>query len=339
MGFCTRKNAKHWMRQHHLTESGVPIRRAGQMVNPDELEVRGEPLPYDYRPLTVLLNKPKDFVCSRVQEHGNKLVYELLPPSFFHRRPTMATCGRLDKYASGLLCLSQDGGIVEGLSKPMRIRTPHLKTLNDYLVTKRELLEERKMLTPERMYGENDEILEELMKQALDSMEDYKAGKRYEIEATLPFTSMHRRLFGSGRLILSGEARSLMPVRMEIDDFNPHKAVLTLYEGRYHQLRRMLASVNNKAEVIHRIGIGSLSIEGLGVGEWRVVTEEEKNQLVEDGIVKELKEKSRNRRQRKNQESNRMSAAWRTETQAADDDTQPLISDPKQRVRTRREAE
>ena len=44
------------------------------------------------------------------------------------------------QYASGLLCLSQDGGIVEGLSRPLKIRTPHLKSLNDYLVTKRGLI-------------------------------------------------------------------------------------------------------------------------------------------------------------------------------------------------------
>ena len=75
------------------------------------------------------------------------------------------------------------------------------------------------------------------------------------------------------------------------------------------------------------------------MGEWRVVTEEEKSQLVEDGIVQELKQRSLGRRQRKNQKSNKMSAAWRTETDAADDDSGPLISDPKQRVRTRREAE
>ena len=75
------------------------------------------------------------------------------------------------------------------------------------------------------------------------------------------------------------------------------------------------------------------------MGEWRAVTEEEKNELVEDGIAKDLKEKSMNRRQRKNQKANQMSSVWRTETEAADDDTQPLISDPKQRVRTRREAE
>ena len=33
------------------------------------------------------------------------------------------------------------------------------------------------MLTPERMYGEKDDILEELMKQAVDSMDEYKSGK------------------------------------------------------------------------------------------------------------------------------------------------------------------
>lgn len=50
---------------------------------------------------------------------------------------------------------------------------------------------------------------------------------------------------------------------------------ITLYEGRYHQLRRMLAVVNNRAVEIKRVSTGPLQLGDLPVGKWRLLTTEE----------------------------------------------------------------
>lgn len=45
---------------------------------------------------------------------------------------------------------------------------------------------------------------------------------------------------------------------------------LTLGEGKYHQVKRMLAAVSNRVEALHRIRIGRLELpDDLKLGEWR----------------------------------------------------------------------
>jgi len=45
---------------------------------------------------------------------------------------------------------------------------------------------------------------------------------------------------------------------------------LTLTEGKYHQVKRMLAAVGNRVEGLHRSAIGNLQLpEDLAPGQWR----------------------------------------------------------------------
>jgi 16S rRNA pseudouridine516 synthase len=47
---------------------------------------------------------------------------------------------------------------------------------------------------------------------------------------------------------------------------------LTLTEGRYHQVKRMVAAVGNRVESLHRSAFGALTLEGLPrPGQWRWV--------------------------------------------------------------------
>ena len=51
---------------------------------------------------------------------------------------------------------------------------------------------------------------------------------------------------------------------------------LTLTEGKYHQVKRMLAAVSNRVEGLHRSRIGGVSLpDDLAPGQWRWLTEEE----------------------------------------------------------------
>lgn len=45
---------------------------------------------------------------------------------------------------------------------------------------------------------------------------------------------------------------------------------LTLTEGKYHQVKRMVAAVGNRVEALHRSSMGHLSLsDGLAPGQWR----------------------------------------------------------------------
>ncbi|KNZ32641.1 MAG: pseudouridine synthase [Methylibium sp. NZG] len=50
----------------------------------------------------------------------------------------------------------------------------------------------------------------------------------------------------------------------------PHRLRLTLTEGKYHQVKRMLAAVGNRVETLHRSRFGELALPpDLAPGQWR----------------------------------------------------------------------
>ena len=54
------------------------------------------------------------------------------------------------------------------------------------------------------------------------------------------------------------------------------EALLTLHEGRYHQVRRMFAAAGNHVSSLRRLSIGGLSLPGdLAEGAWRELAPEE----------------------------------------------------------------
>ena len=51
---------------------------------------------------------------------------------------------------------------------------------------------------------------------------------------------------------------------------------LTIHEGKYHQVKRMFAAVNNRVTALHREQIGGLSLDAqLPLGAWRELTADE----------------------------------------------------------------
>lgn len=65
------------------------------------------------RYLTIMVNKPAGYVCSR-RGQGSHTIYELLPPEYHLLKPV----GRLDKDSSGLFLLTSDGNLANRLTHP-----------------------------------------------------------------------------------------------------------------------------------------------------------------------------------------------------------------------------
>lgn len=101
-----------------VAEGRVLVNKAavssGQQVeDSDEVSFDGHVLTPPKTTLTILLNKPAGYVCSR-DGQGSKTVYDLLPTDLHHLKPV----GRLDKMSSGLLLLSSDGRLANELTHP-----------------------------------------------------------------------------------------------------------------------------------------------------------------------------------------------------------------------------
>lgn len=80
--------------------------------------------------ITIMLNKPVGYVCSR-DGQGSKTIYELLPHDLHQLKPV----GRLDKNSSGLLLMTSDGQLAYELTHPKFQKTKIYKiALNNPLL-------------------------------------------------------------------------------------------------------------------------------------------------------------------------------------------------------------
>ena len=72
------------------------------------------------------------------------------------------------------------------------------------------------------------------------------------------------------------------PVRAEgCEATGTHALRLTLVQGKYHQVKRMVAAVGNHCEALHRSAFGALTLaDGPASGQWRFVTNAERAALV-----------------------------------------------------------
>jgi 16S rRNA pseudouridine516 synthase len=98
--------------------------------------------------------------------------------------------------------------------------------------------------------------------------------KRYRATLDRPLEGGEAALFASGELMLEGEDKPLLPATLGV--LSPTEALLTITEGRYHQVRRMFAAVGNHVTALHRESVGGLSLPAdLAAGAMRVLPPQE----------------------------------------------------------------
>lgn len=76
---------------------------------------------------------------------------------------------------------------------------------------------------------------------------------------------------------LQGETGLTKPAILQLVSENEtgQEVLLTITEGKYHQVKRMFAAVGNRVVGLHREQISSLTLGDLAPGEWRFLTDEE----------------------------------------------------------------
>jgi 16S rRNA pseudouridine516 synthase len=98
--------------------------------------------------------------------------------------------------------------------------------------------------------------------------------KTYRAMLARPLNGTEGDLFASGRLMLDGEDKPLAPA--ELDILSPTEALLTIVEGRYHQVRRMFAATGNHVTQLHRERLGGLSLpDDMVAGQWQLLGEQD----------------------------------------------------------------
>ena len=102
--------------------------------------------------------------------------------------------------------------------------------------------------------------------------------KVYLVELDSPITEKQIRILQEGVQLKKEKKRSL-PAEIEIintSDKKDQEIRMTISEGKYHQVKRMLAAVGNHVVKLHRESIANIKLDKtLAEGQWRELTPEE----------------------------------------------------------------
>lgn len=100
--------------------------------------------------------------------------------------------------------------------------------------------------------------------------------REYVVEVDRPLNRSFLDQMSKGVMILGSMTK---PCRTEEIGRNRFRIVLT--EGRNRQIRRMCQALGYRVTRLHRVRIMHITIKGLGVGEWKKLTSEERKHLLE----------------------------------------------------------
>lgn len=293
-GFGSRKDIKRLLRSAEVLLNGRRIYdpSLGVDSDSDQLSVDGEPVTI-VKNITIMMNKIAHTVSAN-KDGEHQTVFDLLAPEYRtpYLQEKLHLVGRLDMDTEGLLLFTTDGALTHRLISPKSHvdKTYFVMLEREYSaeeqteVTRR--FEEGIAVGPDdndpgftcqparvRFPGEGeikaalenasvDDIL-----QRVQSLAECKGGR------DAGFAGAET---GKGADAVRQEGVGieglLRPARF---------AILTITEGKYHQVKRMFTAAGNKVVFLKRLSMGGLVLDGtLKPGEYRQLKEEELTLLV-----------------------------------------------------------
>lgn len=247
-GYGSRKDVKKLLRTACVTRNGERILDPATRIDPeaDALAVDGTPLTLR-RDLYLMMHKCADVVCAN-RDGEHRTVFDLLAPEL--RRTFFGSAlhhvGRLDIDTEGLLILTSDGALTH------RLISPKSHIAKTYAVRLRDTPDETARTTYTAQFAQGLRVAPEGNAPAFDAQ-----------SATLAW-------------LCDGA---------DIDETTARNAagcdcLLTLHEGKFHQVKRMFAAVGNEVVYLKRVAVGALKLDAaLAPGEYRELTDDELSQL------------------------------------------------------------
>ena len=173
------------------------------------LQVEGHDWPYHEHAL-ILLHKPAGYECSTRPRH-HPSVLSLLPAPL--RQRGVQPVGRLDEDTTGVLLLTDDGGLIHRLTSPKR----HVPKV-------------------------------------------YEITTKHAVEPSV----LDRLRQG---VVLDDDPQPVKADAVTLSD--PCQLQMTLTQGRYHQVKRMVAAAGNRVVSLHRSAFGAVRLPAsLAPGQW-----------------------------------------------------------------------
>lgn len=114
----SRRAADRAVQDGRVTIDGQMAINGTEVAGTSQVKLDGRTVRPNAEKVTLMLNKPVGYVCSR-NGQGSQTIYDLLPAEYHHLNPV----GRLDKDSSGLLLLTNDGDLANQLTHPRYAKT------------------------------------------------------------------------------------------------------------------------------------------------------------------------------------------------------------------------
>ena len=238
-GAGTRTEVKKLIQKGMVQVNGEKAKKPELKIDPetDVVEFDGEHIGARAEFVYYLLHKPAGYV-SATEDTREKTVLDLVPKD---GRRNLFPVGRLDKDTEGLLLITDDGMLAHELLAPGK----H--------VDKTYFVRVEGKLTVENIRN---------LENGVDIGEE-KLTRPAKVE------------------IVGGSwegAGGMQPGRVRIENLPEvyTELHLTIHEGKFHQVKRMMAAVGNPVIYLKRISMGPLTLpDNLKKGECRPLTEEE----------------------------------------------------------------
>jgi 16S rRNA pseudouridine516 synthase len=108
----------------------------------------------------------------------------------------------------------------------------------------------------------------------------HKVPKVYEVLCKHPVSQANIHALLSGVQLID-ETETI--AALDVKQISENVIHMTLSEGKYHQVKRMVAAISNRVEGLKRIQIGQLKLpDDLKLGEWRWLSEDDMMKLTKN---------------------------------------------------------
>lgn len=114
-GLCSRRKAENLIAEGRVKVNSEIISLGDKAdANTDIILVNGRQIKVEKK-VYYMLNKPKDYITTSDDMYDRKKVTDLVP-----KHPRVFSVGRLDRYATGILILTNDGDFAQSIAHPSK---------------------------------------------------------------------------------------------------------------------------------------------------------------------------------------------------------------------------
>lgn len=111
-GVCSRRDADRLIEQGKVSVNGRPAQSGQQISEQDDIMVSGKKIRENKKTVVLAFYKPVGVTCTERDAHAERVIADIV------KYPVRVTyAGRLDKDSEGLLLLTNDGDLIQGMMR------------------------------------------------------------------------------------------------------------------------------------------------------------------------------------------------------------------------------